>query len=216
VRQPPGRTVLVLAKAPQPGRSKTRLAPAFGLDGAARLAAAALADTLEAVARARAARRILVLDGEVTGVAGIPAGVEVAAQVAGSHAARIAAAFELSAGPALLIGMDTPQVTPGLLEVDLAAPVDAWLGRAVDGGWWAMGLREPRRDARRVLAGVAMSTSRTGDAQRARLLACGLAVAELPPLRDVDEPADAFAVAQTAPQTRFAAALLTMQLTAAR
>lgn len=201
-----GPTLLVLAKAPEPGRSKTRLAPAFGADGAARLAAAALADTLDAVAAVPAARRLLVLAGPPDAVP-VPRCVTVVPQAGGGHAERIAAAFELVAGPALLVGMDTPQLTPGLLAIDLGTPVDAWLGRAEDGGWWALGLRHARRDARRVLAGVPMSTSRTGRVQRERLVAAGLRVADLPVLRDVDEPADAAAVARAAPASRFAAAV---------
>ncbi|HVN12882.1 MAG TPA: DUF2064 domain-containing protein [Kineosporiaceae bacterium] len=199
-------TLLVLAKAPVPGRSKTRLAPAFGPDGAARLAAAALADTLDAVAATPAARRVLVLDGDPDVVAP-PPGVEVVRQADGGHAERIAAAFEGCDGPALLVGMDTPQVTPALLGIDTSGAVDAWLGQAEDGGWWGLALREPRRYARRVLEGVPMSTARTGSAQRVRLVAAGLRVADLPVLRDVDEPADAVAVAASAPWTRLAAAV---------
>lgn len=199
-------TLLVLAKAPVPGRSKTRLAPAFGPDGAARLAGAALADTLDAVAAAPATRRVLVLDGDPHAVER-PPGVEVVRQADGGHADRIVAAFEGCDGPALLVGMDTPQVTPALLTIDTCATVDASLGQAEDGGWWALALREPRRYARRVLEGVPMSTARTGRIQRARLVAAGLLVADLPVLRDVDDPADALAVAASVPWTRFAAAL---------
>ncbi|WP_088320045.1 DUF2064 domain-containing protein [Kineosporia sp. R_H_3] len=197
-----GLTILVLAKSPEPGRSKTRLAPAYGFEGAAALAAAALADTLDAVAAAPAARRVLVLDGEV--VPPVPAGFVVVRQRGRTHGDRIAAALAAEPGPALLIGMDTPQVTPALLTVDLAEPgVDAWLGPAADGGWWALGLRHPGRDARSVLAGVPMSTALTGQVQRERLVAAGLAPRALPALRDVDEPDDALAVAALAPGTRF-------------
>ncbi len=214
-------TLLVLAKAPRPGHSKTRLAPAFGLEGAARLAAAALADTLDAVAAAPAARRVLVLDGGPLAAAGpyavaLPGGVERAAQAGGSHADRIAAAFELSRGPALLVGMDTPQVTPDVLRSSLrrlAAPgVDAVLGPARDGGYWSIGLNDPDPAA---FAGVPMSTSRTGAEQRARLRALGLHVVGLPPLRDVDTYDDARAVAALAPRTRFAAALAALEAQAA-
>jgi glycosyltransferase A (GT-A) superfamily protein (DUF2064 family) len=100
--------------------------------------------------------------------------------------------------------MDTPQVTAALLSIDVGDPtVDAWFGPAADGGYWALGLREPARHADRVLAGVPMSTPRTGSIQRRRLTQAGLAVSDLPTLRDVDEPADAFAVAECAPSTRF-------------
>jgi glycosyltransferase A (GT-A) superfamily protein (DUF2064 family) len=198
-----GLTILVLAKEPRPGTSKTRLAPAFGPDGAAALASAALADTLEAVAAAPAVRRVLVLAGKR--IPFLPKGFDVVPQVDGGHGERIAAALAGASGPALLIGMDTPQITPALLAVDLGDPATgAWFGPAADGGWWALGLRHPDHDAHRVLAGVPMSTRRTGTIQRRRLIDAGLAVVDLPMLRDVDEPADAYAVAATAPHTRFA------------
>jgi glycosyltransferase A (GT-A) superfamily protein (DUF2064 family) len=204
--QQPGLTILVLAKTPHPGRSKTRLAPRFGFDGAAELAAAALADTLEAVAAAPAARRVLVLDGVVAPA--VPRGMDVVAQRPGTHAERIATALAAVRGPALLIGMDTPQVTPELLTLDLIGPApQAWLGLAEDGGWWALGLRDAARYAHQVLDRVPMSTPSTGAVQRRRLLAAGLAVADLPVLRDVDEPQDVDAVAKLAPGTRFAAAV---------
>lgn len=207
-------TVLVLAKAPEPGRSKTRLAPVFGVQGAARLAGAALADTLAAVRATPGVRPVLVLDGvlspstcpELAGLAGLVDGLEVVPQVSGTHAVRIAAAFDAATGPALLIGMDTPQVTPALLALDLAGPHDAWLGLAEDGGWWALGLRDPRL-AGPSLDGVPMSTPDTGRLQLARLRALGLRVADLPVLRDVDHPQDADAVAALAPGSRFAAEL---------
>jgi glycosyltransferase A (GT-A) superfamily protein (DUF2064 family) len=201
-------TVLVLAKAPVPGRSKTRLAPAFGPVGAARLAAAALADTLAAVAAAPVGHRVLVLDGELARSpfrVPVPPGFAVRPQVPGPHGVRIGAALAACPGPALLIGMDTPQVTgPLLARVSFDRPVDAWLGLAADGGWWALALRDPRRSARPALRGVPMSTPETGAAQRDRLLSLGLTVADLPVLRDVDRPADAAAVAALAPGTRFA------------
>jgi len=203
-------TVLVLAKAPFPGRSKTRLAPRFGTVGAARLAAAALQDTLEAVVAAPADRRVLVLDGrladaDVVGGVHVPPGVEVTPQASGSHAARIAAALAACRGPAVLIGMDTPHLEPALLALD--GRTGAWLGPAEDGGWWALGLRDPRRHAAAALDGVPMSVPWTGAAQHTRLTRLGLTVAGLPVLRDVDTPDDAVAVARLAPGTHFARAL---------
>lgn len=201
-----GLTVLVLAKAPRPGVSKTRLAPAYGFDGAAVLAAAALADTLAAVAETTCDRRVLVLEGRPVPL--LPAEFDVVPQAKGGLGERIAAALEAVPGPAMLIGMDTPQVTPDLLSLDLGGTgADAWLGPAEDGGYWALALREPARFARQVLDGVPMSTSRTGAVQRDRLVAAGLMVEDLPMLRDVDEPGDADIVAATAPGTRFAATL---------
>ena len=60
------RVLIVLAKAPVPGRVKTRLCPPATPEQAARLAAAALADTLAAAARVPATAVVVALDGELT------------------------------------------------------------------------------------------------------------------------------------------------------
>ncbi|MFJ2827828.1 DUF2064 domain-containing protein [Streptomyces sp. NPDC087263] len=194
-------TLLVIAKEPRPGRVKTRLTPPFTPREAALLAEAALADTLRTVAATPARRRVLVLDG--TPGPWLPPGFDVVPQCAGGLDERLAAAFAGCEEPTLLIGMDTPQVTPALLTVDFA-DCDAYFGPAEDGGFWALGLAVPDPE---LLRGVAMSTPITGAVQRDRLTAAGLRVRDLPRLRDVDTASDAEAVAALAPQGRFAAEL---------
>ncbi|MGX9922620.1 TIGR04282 family arsenosugar biosynthesis glycosyltransferase [Streptomyces sp. NPDC002248] len=194
-------TLLVIAKEPRAGRVKTRLTPPFTPGQAAALAEASLTDTLHTVAATPATRRVLVLDG--TPGPWLPPGFDVVPQCAGGLDERLAAAFAGCAGPALLIGMDTPQVTPALLDVRLAEG-EAVFGPALDGGFWALGLASP---APELLRGVPMSTATTGAVLRARLVAAGLRVRDLPPLRDVDTAADAHAVAGEAPGSRFAARL---------
>ena len=198
--------VLVVAKAPQPGRVKTRLCPPFTLSEAAELAAAALADTLDAVAASGADRHVLALDGPPGDW--IPPGFEVFEQRGDGLAARLAHAWSTAGGPGLQIGMDTPQVTPALLDHCLDRLLepgnDAALGLARDGGWWAIGLWNPDPA---VFLGVPMSAPTTGSSQRRRLDDLGLTVADLPVLRDVDTIADVVAVAAEAPGTSFAAAV---------
>ncbi|MCB0943424.1 MAG: DUF2064 domain-containing protein, partial [Mycobacterium sp.] len=138
--------LLIVAKRPLPGRAKTRLIPRYGPDGSARLAAAALADTFDAARACRRAERVVVaFDGDPAGV--VPPAFEVVPQVPGDLAARLADAWRHVDGPALQIGMDTPQVTGADLDAaldELDRPgTDAVLGPAVDGGWWAIGLRRP-------------------------------------------------------------------------
>lgn len=200
-----GVTVLVIAKEPRPGRVKTRLTAAYTPAEAAQLAEAALADTLAVVRDLPARRRVLVLDGAPGDW--LPEGFTVVPQAPGGLDERLAAAFGGCAGPALLVGMDTPQLTAGLLAPALAddawSACDAYLGPALDGGFWALGLARPDPG---LLRGVPMSTAHTGAAQHRRLLAAGLRVRELPPLRDVDTPADVPPVAEAAgPGSRFAA-----------
>ncbi|HET8683427.1 MAG TPA: TIGR04282 family arsenosugar biosynthesis glycosyltransferase [Micromonosporaceae bacterium] len=196
----------MIAKAPAAGRSKTRLCPPLTPAEAADVARASLADTLSAVCQVPVRRRVLVLDGDPAGI--VPPGVDLLPQAGGGLDERLAAAFDEAGGPSLLIGMDTPQVTPVLLEsavtLLLRPGVDAVLGLAEDGGWWAIGLRTPNPA---LFLGVPMSTPVTGARQRARLDEYGLHTRELPPLRDVDTIEDAYAVAALVPGSRFAAAL---------
>ncbi len=198
--------LLVIAKEPRPGHSKTRLSPPLTEAEAASVAEAALADTLLAAAATPASRRILILDGSPG--AWLPDGFEVVPQTAGGLDSRLAGAFQETNGPALLIGMDTPQVSAALLtgaiETLCDAANDAVLGPAEDGGWWAIGLMQPSPE---VFRGIPMSSSQTCRAQIARLDALGLAWAELPTLRDVDEIADARAVARQAPGSLFSTRL---------
>lgn len=199
-------TLMVMAKRPRAGRVKTRLCPPCSEKEAADLGRAALADTLDAVAATPVARRVLVLDGRPG--KWLPPGFEVIGQRGEGLSERLAAAFDDVPGPALLIGMDTPQVTPSLLAAaatELLSPgTDAVLGPADDGGWWTLGLR---RSAPQVFADVPMSQPDTGARQRDRLGQLGLVVGALPAQRDVDDFDDVLAVAAMAAGTRFAVAV---------
>jgi len=196
-------TVIVLAKQPLPGQVKTRLHSEFTPGEAARLAAAALADTLGTVRSSAARHRVLAWEGDA---AGWDAGFGVTPQPPGDLGVRLAAAFaavwaDSAAGSrALLVGMDTPQLRRDHLDTDWDG-ADALLGLSEDGGFWAIGLR--RGHPRDVFVGVPMSTDRTGSAQLARLVELGLSVKLLAPLRDVDVPADAAAVAARYPELAF-------------
>jgi uncharacterized protein len=201
-----GVALVVIAKAPAPGRSKTRLCPPCTPEQAAALAEAALRDTIAAIAATPARRRIVALDGDPDGWLG--PGFELHPQRGDGLAERLGDALVAAGGPALVVGMDTPQLSAALLRDAarrLTEPgIDAVLGPALDGGYWTIGLRRPDRS---VFSGVPMSRSDTCAAQRRRLDSLGLRTALLPPLRDVDTIDDAAAVARMSPNTEFAAAL---------
>lgn len=215
IRRAGGTTLMVIAKEPLPGRVKTRLTPPYTPREAAGLAEAALADTLAAVLATPARRRVLVLDGRPG--PWLPAGFEVVPQAPGGLDERLAAAFGGCTGPALLVGMDTPQLTPELLRPAVEPSAwdgcAAWFGPAADGGFWALGLADPDPE---LLRGVPMSRPDTGRLQRERLTRAGLAVRDLSRLRDVDTAADALEVAAAAPDSRFAAALARLTPSGAR
>lgn len=207
--------LLVVAKAPVAGFAKTRLAASIGDRAAARLAAAALLDTVDSACAVpevtvacaltgelSAAERAGELTGALRGCVVFPQrGTDFADRLANAHA-DVAARFPGT--PVLQVGMDTPQVRPPLLMGALTQleETDAVLGPAVDGGWWALGLRRPT-DAH-VLRTVPMSRPDTGARTLAALRADGLSVSLLPSLSDVDTMTDAMRVAAQAPSTRFA------------
>jgi hypothetical protein len=222
----PAGVVLVLAKAPVAGLAKTRLCPPASPADAAAIAAAALLDTLEHAAAVRGVRVMVAWTGRLADaerraeLTTALAGVEVFTQVPGGLGERIAAAHaevaRRSPGAAVLqIGMDTPQADPDVLATALARlrgsncvrGADCVLGPAEDGGWWALGLRDPARAA--VLAGVPTSRPDTGELTHRALCDAGLDVTALPRLRDVDTATDAHLVAAEAPGTRFAAEVRT-------
>lgn len=214
-------TIVVVAKAPEPGKVKTRLAPVYSPHQSAALAAAALLDTLDVVAEASGDDQIftspvVALTGDLDHGA-VPdalrarlAEFRVIEQRGSRFADRLVAAHRDAAGPfgvSVQIGMDTPQLQSGQLRGAAASVLsddgpDAVLGMAVDGGWWLLALR--RAGDARLIAGVPMSNAETGRLTREALEAGGLRVGEIEVLQDVDYPEDVSEVAASAPQTRFA------------
>ncbi|QLL05775.1 TIGR04282 family arsenosugar biosynthesis glycosyltransferase [Mycobacterium vicinigordonae] len=199
-------TLLVVAKAPEPGRAKTRLAASVGEEVAAQIAAAALLDTLDAMSATPVASRVVALTGDLDGAAG---GTEirrrlesfqVIPQRGDDFADRLANAH-LDAGSAghavLQIGMDTPQVT-GELLADCARRLlraQALLGRACDGGWWVLGLQTPT--AAECLRSVPMSRPDTADLTLNALNDNGIEVTQADVLSDFDVIDDIAVVRQS-------------------
>jgi hypothetical protein len=181
-------TLMVLAKAPVPGTVKTRLCPPCAPSEAAEIAAAALLDTFEACVKADVDRRLLVLDGD-RGVVPAQHGFEVTQQVTGGLGDRLEAAFRAVEGPAVLIAMDTPQVTADDLDAAMVAldGHEAVLGLSADGGFWIIGFRSYVPGS---FTGVPMSAAHTGAAQLARLRELGCSVAMLHELFDIDTALD--------------------------
>ncbi|BBX98318.1 TIGR04282 family arsenosugar biosynthesis glycosyltransferase [Mycobacterium lacus] len=209
-------TVLVVAKAPEPGRAKTRLAATIGDRVAAEIAAAALLDTLDAVAAAPVAARVVALTGDLEAAASAgqirqrlesfavigQRGDGFADRLANAHAD---AGLRFARQPVLQIGMDTPQVTAELLAECarrlLEAP--AVLGLARDGGWWALGVHTPA--AAECLRSVPMSQPDTGELTLKALRDNGIDVTPVRRLADFDVVGDVAAVRDAcAPGSRFA------------
>ncbi len=198
----------VIAKEPRPGFAKTRLTPPCSPEQAGAIAAAALESTLTVVASTHATRRVIALDGAPG--PWLPPDFEVIPQPSGGLGERLDAAFAAMFSsaphePAVVIGMDTPQVSSAQLEsagVELARGADAVLGEASDGGYWLIGMRAFVAGA---FDGVPMSTTSTACAQRDRLVDLGCRIADAEVLGDVDGFDDAIRVASEHPDGHFAA-----------
>jgi hypothetical protein len=188
--------VAVFAKAPEPGRVKTRLTPALRAQEAADLYRALLLDTLDVVEPVAAA----------TYVAYTPAGARrhleallgtrrrLLPQGPGDLGRRLAAVFErLCDGrrSVLAVGSDCPGLTPARIEEAAGAltRADVVLGPALDGGYYLIGMRRPHAD---LFRDVPWSTAGVLEATRERIAEAGLQVRWLPLERDVDTPSDLF------------------------
>jgi rSAM/selenodomain-associated transferase 1 len=188
--------IAIFAKAPVPGLAKTRLIPALGAQGAARLQRQFTIRTLRTALASGigpvtlwctpdAGHRFFRVLHRTTGV---PCRV----QPEGDLGARMHAAFahHCSAGPLLLIGTDCPPLTLDHLRQaarELLASADAVFLPAEDGGYVLVGLRQPQPA---LFEHMVWSTASVMADTRQRAQAAGLRLHEGEMLWDLDVPAD--------------------------
>ncbi len=187
-------TVLVVAKAPVPGRSKTRLVPPLTAEQAAELHRALLLDTLDACRAEVADVRILYADptdaealGALAG-AGTPLVLQEGRGLADALARGIAG--HVSDGPVAMVSSDTPGIPPGSLAQAfeaLADGADVVLGPALDGGYWMIAMRDAHAEPFRE---IPWSTPAVFAVTQERCRKAGLRLALLEPWRDVDTLVD--------------------------
>lgn len=187
--------IAILARAPVPGRAKTRLIPALGAEGAARLQEWLLRRTLALAVGAGLGPVTLWWDGaaEHPALAACRAlgSFESRRQGDGDLGERMLLAIESGTGPGgtLVIGTDCPALTGSHLR-DAAAQLenhDAVLCPAEDGGYVLVGARRP---APELFAGVSWGSALVMEQTRRRLHALGWNWSEAATLWDVDRPED--------------------------
>lgn len=191
-----GVQIAVLAKAPIAGLAKTRLIPALGGHGAARLQRALTRSAVQCALEAglgpvtlwctpSATHRFFRALRQTTGVRCL-------VQPGGDLGQRMHAAFRLhcAEGPLLLIGTDCPALRPDHLREAACALIDgndAVVCPAEDGGYVLVGLRRPQPA---LFDAMTWSTARVMADTRVRAQAAGLRLRELDTLWDVDLPRD--------------------------
>ena len=195
MQKPPAPALLcVFARAPEPGRVKTRL----GLDGQAAAALhLALCDDTCRLTRGLAARRQLAVASDATDRSLVALaereGMDVMAQRGEDLGERLHAAIDEGlrdgADRVVVIGSDAPHAPPALIAEALAAldKVDCVLGPAEDGGYWLVGARRPLPT---LFAGIAWGTDAVLAQSLERLAAAGASWRLVGGCWDVDTPAD--------------------------
>lgn len=197
--------VIVMAKAPRAGEAKTRLTPPLTRDEAASLAASLFNDTLSTALGTSA--RVVVAYAPADGrsmleeTARVALGEESLSDLLwleqrgdglGERLEGVAVrAFGEGLDPLLFIGADSPTLPPDFLKAALEAlaggRADVALGATEDGGYYAVGLRQP---APGLFDSIEWSTPRAYAQTAHNAARLGLRLLELPCWYDVDTPAD--------------------------
>jgi uncharacterized protein len=191
-RSPAEGLLCVFAKAPEPGRVKTRLAPVLGAAWAAELAEAFLVDTWSKVTELTSVQPVLVLSGE-SRLPALDPEPTIWHQGDGDLGARLERAFRSGLGVApwvIAIGTDSPGLPLGHIEAACAALNDgasAVLGPSEDGGYYLIGLRSCPDG---LLRDLPWSTPDVFALTLERLRARHIDSVVLPSWFDVDQPAD--------------------------
>ena len=187
------RAVVVIGKAPEPGRTKTRLTPPLTPDQAAGLYSAFLRDTVE-MARSLTWDRVTVIYPPSVRAQSalarlLPEDVHLMPQpgtglgeaLAGAFAGHAAEGFER----VVLVGSDNPTLPGSLLDAaaDALDTHDIVLGPASDGGYYLIGMDKPHPV---VFERITWSTSSVYDETLERARESGLSVASLEAWDDVD------------------------------
>lgn len=178
--------LVIFARLPVPGQAKTRLIPALGEEGAARLYARLLNQTVEVAKQSGLPFEMRVTGGELDAFRALfGEDTQIADQGPGDLGARMARVE----GPALVIGSDCPGITAPLLRAAAQALEDrsVVIGPATDGGYYLIGFREQMPW---LFEDMAWSTPAVFAETLARLAARGLGPAVLPELSDIDTPED--------------------------
>lgn len=185
--------IAILAKAPVPGRVKTRLVPPLTPEEAADVARACLETTLRRCAPALDAPITLFLDGEADRALQALAeslGVPIVPQVGADLGARLVEAFRLlrgrGAARTVALGSDSPTIDPAWIARAVASldTHDAVIGPTEDGGYYLIGVRA---DIPELFRDIPWSTDSVARATLERASALGIAVDVLPTWYDVDD-----------------------------
>ena len=209
-------SIQIMAKAPVAGLAKTRLIPALGAEGAARLAKKMLGKILQdSVALITDVQESYLFsvnlwmtpspDSPSWLSVNIPTGINLYSQRGddlGERMSYAAAQGLTNADGIILIGSDCPEINTTVLHQAAMALYDhdACLIPSADGGYALLGLR---RHEPRLFADIPWSTNKVAELTRQRLLECGMTFSEFYIVHDIDEAEDLIHLPSEWPESKF-------------
>lgn len=190
--------IAIFARAPSPGRAKTRLIPLLGSHGSAEFQAALVSDCIRKVNAlgGRASRYVFFAGTRSPAPAALISRLTLVRQRGADLGGRLAHAFQKLLrrhAVAVVIGTDSPTLAPGVLRTarrELRV-CDAVMGPSPDGGFYLLGLRRTERaKTGDLFRGVRWGSAFAFRDTLRNLLRHGLACSILEPCADVDRPED--------------------------
>ncbi|NET54885.1 MAG: glycosyltransferase [Symploca sp. SIO2E6] len=190
--------LIVFTRYPEPGKTKTRMIPALGAEGAASLQRQLTENTLLQVKELAASHPVSV-EVHFTGAseqlmqAWLGSDLVYQPQAEGDLGKRMASAFAASFAAGMtrvvIIGIDCPDLKSQLMEQAMEAlgQNDLVLGPAEDGGYYLIGLQ---RTIKELFVGISWGTSQVRQQTLEIAHQLDLAIAFLPLLKDLDRPED--------------------------
>lgn len=186
-------TLILFTRFPEPGRTKTRLEPSLGPEGAAELhrllVEHALATAAAAVKGLDIVLEIHHTGGESAMRGWLGSDLVYRPQAAGDLGVRMLASLEKVSSPAVLMGTDCPDLSADTIgeAFNVLERKEVVLGPAADGGYYLIGMQQPHGE---VFREIPWGTDRVLALTRDRLLDANITWNELETLNDVDRPKD--------------------------
>ena len=191
-------TLIIFSRYPEPGTTKTRMIPALGADGAAKLQRNMTEHTLNTAKQLLSNRKIAI---EIHFAGGdaesmrqwLGKDLQYVPQVAGDLGNKMRSAFDRAFGlnnqRVVTIGIDCPDINSAILNdaFDSLLSKDLVLGSAEDGGYYLIGLNH---SIPQLFSNINWGTERVLKQTNDIAKKLDLQVHYLPTLSDVDRPED--------------------------
>ena len=180
--------LVLFTRFPEPGRAKTRLIPALGEEGAARVHRRLTEQSVSAMRESGLPVEIRTTGAQPEAFRDwLGPDLTIIDQGDGALGDRLTRAA--AEPPVILLGADTPDLDPGrlLAAADALRSAEAVIGPAADGGYWLLGIAKPMPF---LFEGIPWSTERVAAITLERLLSRGIRPVILDTLSDLDRPED--------------------------